>query len=247
MLGRISVAVGIAVLLASLALAAERKKDTPKDKPLPPKPTEDEIDKPDKTGVRPPTEIPQEPTKETKEGEGETTKAKERNPFAERASKPKYAFPARITYSDGKTIEGYVWRGGDKAVRIFNRAERAHQDYKLADVKRIDAKPDKEVFEEDWRWKEQGSSEIVKLETGYFWNEYCTTFTLVEGKPAAGDCNAQFTLQTLDGKRDLLILWKRQSGRELPHAKRADLKPLVYIKSIEFTDDFLKKAEEKKE
>jgi hypothetical protein len=52
---------------------------------------------------------------------------------------------------------------------------------------------------------------------------------------------------TLDGKKDTWTLWKRQSGRELPHAKRADLKPLPYVKSVEFTDDFLKKAEEKKE
>jgi len=237
------------LLVAGLALAAEGKKEAPKDKPLPPKPTEDEIDKPDKAGVHPPTEIPQESAKEEKDTKaaGDAPKGKERNPFAERSSRPKYAFPARITYSDGKTVEGYVWRGGDKPVRIFNRAERAHQDYKLADLRRIDVKIDLQEFTKDWRWKEQGSSEMVYLETGYLADTYLTTFTMVEGKPAAGDCNCQLFVMTPDGRKDSWILYKKQTGRDLAHAKREEIKPLLYVKSVEFTDDFIKKAEEKKE
>ena len=239
----------ILVLMGVLALAAEGKKEATKDKPPPPPPTEEEIDKPTKPGVPPPQEIPEEPAKGQKdaEKEGDAPKPRERNPFAERKAVPKYAVPARITYSDGAVAEGYVWRPANGPARIFNRADRAHQDFRLSDLKRIDVKPETENFEQDWRWKEQGSSEMVKLDTGYFWNQYITTFTPIEGKTASGDCNGQFFLMTLDGKRETCILWKRQSGRELPHGKREELKPLVYVKSVEFTDDFLKKAEEKKE
>ncbi|NQT85819.1 hypothetical protein HQ560_03585, partial [bacterium] len=52
-----------------------------------------------------------------------------------------------------------------------------------------------------------------------------------------------FYLLTLDGKRTTFTLHKRHSGRDVKHAKKDDLVPLVYVKTVEFTDDFLKRIE----
>ncbi len=245
-------------VLAAVAAAGEGDEPKPAPKPKPkakeetplPAPTDDELDKPDKTGAPRPAEIP------AKEGSAAPEKEKGKdsprpehvNPFREKPKVPPYARPARITYSDKKVIEGHVWHRADAPVRIFNRAAKAHQDYFFADLKRIDVAPETENFERDWRWKNQGSSEKVFLDTGYFWNQYVTTFTLTNGEKPSGDCSGQFYIQLLDGKRESWFLFKRQSGgddRTKPHKKREETEPLVYIKSVEFTDDFLKKAEEK--
>jgi len=239
-------------LLAAVAMAGEAEKPAPKPKPKEapalPTPTEDEMDKPTKRGAPAPAPIPADEPAAAPEKENEKGPApKHVNPFGQRAKLPPYARPARITYSDGAKLEGYVWAGAKALLRIFDRAERAHQDYPFAELKRIDVKPETENFEADWRWKNQGSSEKVFLETGYLWNQYVTTFTLSDGSKPSGDCSGQFYIQTLDGKKDKWYLYKRQSGgddRTKPHKKRAELEPLVYIKSVEFTDDFLKKTEE---
>jgi len=252
----------------SAAIAAEGEEPKPKPKPTRPKeepalptPTDEEVDKPSKPGVPRPIEIPTkgEATAADKEKVAPADKEKAYpagqgashvNPFGEKAKLPKYARPARITYSDKKVVEGFVWHRGDAPARIFNRAKRAHEDYFLSDLKRIDVTPESENFERDWRWKNQGSSEKVYLDTGYFWNQYITTFTLTSGEKVAGDCSGQFYIQLLDGKRESWFLYKRQSGRELPgvpHKKREELQPLVYVKSVEFTDDFLKRPADKKE
>jgi hypothetical protein len=241
------------VFFAAVAWGGEEEKPKPKPKekeaPTLPAPTDEDVDKPGKTGAPPPTPIPPEEKKEEgeKDDEGKDSKPSHVNPFGERAKLPKYARPVRITYSDGKVVEGFTWRRADGTLRLFNRAGRAHQDYFLSDLKRIDVRVETEEFERDWRWKNQGSSEKVFLDIGYLWQQYLTTFTLSNGQKVEGDCNGQFTIQTLDGKKDNWFLYKKQSGRDDEKKKRQELKPLVYVKSVEFTDDFLKKAEEKKD
>lgn len=236
--------------LAALAAAGEELTPGPKPKakaePTLPAPTDAELDKPQKPGVAPPTALPA-PKGEAEEGDGPPTRPQHVNPFREKPKVPSYARPARITFSDKRVLEGHVWRRSDAPIRIFNREKRAHEDYFLSDLKRIEAVPESENFERDWRWKDQGSSEKVYLDTGYFWNQYLTTFTLTSGKKAAGDCSGQFYIQLLDGKRESWFLYKRQSGRDapgVPHKKREELEPLVYVKSVEFTDDFLKKGDQ---
>jgi hypothetical protein len=153
--------------------------------------------------------------------------------------------PVRITYSDGTVLQGWTWRRANDTLRIYNRAARAHEDYALADLKRIGVQAESVNFERDWRWKNQGSSEKVFLDIGYFWNQYLTTFTTTDGKKAAGDCSGQFYLLALDGKKTKWYLHKRHSDRT-KKGKREELQPLVYVKSVEFTDDFLPKAEDDK-
>ncbi|HUT36411.1 MAG TPA: hypothetical protein VNE39_23190 [Planctomycetota bacterium] len=235
-----------AVLAAAAAAAGESQSPTPGPRPKPkeeptlPTPTEDELDKPGGKPIVPrPTPIA---TPDAEKG----GRPDHVNPFRQKAAIPKYARPARITFSDKKTLEGHVWHRAGSPVRIYNRAAKAHEDYFFSDLKRIDVTPETENFERDWRWKNQGSSEKVFLDTGYFWNQYVTTFTLTNGEKPAGDCSGQFTIQLLDGARDKWFLYKRHSAREVPgvpHKKREDLEPLVYVKSVEFTDDFLKKPE----
>lgn len=236
--------------LAALAAAAENPTPEPKPKPKPkeeptlPTPTEDELDKPGgKPIVPPPTPIATPDEKEAPDAE-KGARPDPANPFGQKAALPKYARPARITYSDKRVLEGHVWLRFGAPVRIFNRAAKAHEDYFFSDLKRIDVAPESENFERDWRWKNQGSSEKVFLDTGYFWNQYVTTFTLTNGEKPAGDCSGQFYIQLLDGARDKWYLYKRQSGgddRTKPHKKREETEPLVYVKTVEFTDDFLKK------
>ncbi|MBM4033363.1 MAG: hypothetical protein FJ291_16490 [Planctomycetes bacterium] len=232
-------------MLTALAAAGEGEDPKPKPKPkeeatLPP-PTEGELDKPDKPGVPRPTELPAEgqPSEKAKGA----PRPEHVNPFREKPKVPSYARPARITFSDKRVLEGHVWHRADAPLQVFNRAAKAHQDYFLSDLKRIDVAPESENFERDWRWKNQGSSEMVYLDTGYFWNQYVTTLTLTNGEKPAGDCSGQFYIQLLDGKRESWFLYKRHNNRQpagTPNKKREEQEPLVYIKSVEFTDDFLK-------
>jgi len=234
-------------LLASVVLAGEAEKPRPANGPSSVV-SEDELDKPSKAGVPPPQAIPVAQVADgAKKEEGKGAKPKHVNPFRKRGRKPKYALPARITYSDGKVLEGHAWRRGNWPIRIFNRVARAHQDFYLSDLQRIDVKPESENFERDWRWKSQGSSEKVYLDIGYFWNQYITTFTTTDNEKIAGDCSGQFYLLPLEGKKTKWYLFKRQSGRNVQKGKREELDPLVYIKSVEFTDDFLKKAKGSKD
>jgi hypothetical protein len=209
--------------------------------------SEDEVDKPGKPGVPMPRALPTaaEAEQETKDGE-KPDKPAFVNPRAARSRKPQYAEPTRITWSDGKTLEGWSWRRANGPIRIFNRKAKAHEDFFLSDLKRIDVRRETETFERDWRWKNQGSSEKVFLDTGYFWNQYVTKFVTHEGETAEGDCSGQFYILTVDGKRDKWYLHKRHSGRDVKHAKREELEALVYVRSVEFTDDFLKRIEEEK-
>ena len=168
------------------------------------------------------------------------------NPRARRTKKPKYALPVRVTWSDGKVIEGWTWRRANAPICIFDRKAKAHEDFFLSDLKRMDIRPETETFERDWRWKNQGSSEKVFLEIGYFWNQYVTTFRTHEDETAAGDCSGLFYLVPVEGAATKFTLHKRHSGRDVKHAKKEALAPLVYVKSIEFTDDFLKRLEAEK-
>jgi hypothetical protein len=226
-----------------------RPKSKAKGEPQLPAPNEDELDKPDKTGAPRPTEIPTKdapPAQEKEQDKG--SRPGHVNPFRDKPKLPPYARPARITYSDKKVLEGSVWARSDKPLRVFNRAAKAHQDYFLSDLKRIDVAPESENFERDWRWKNQGSSEKVFLDTGYFWNQYVTTFTLTNGEKPAGDCSGQFTIQLPDGQRESWFLYKRQSGgddRTKAHKKREETEALVYVKSVEFIEDSPKKGEQK--
>ena len=241
------------LLAGGLAFAGEAAKPKPKPRERPdlPAPTVEEMDKPSKPPPGAPQPLPDDPpAAKPKEGEGDAEAAKPKpktvNPFRGRGRKPKYARPARVTYSDGTVLEGWTWHRANSPVRLFVRAERAHESFFVSDLKRIDAKPETENFERDWRWKNQGSSEKVFLDVGYFWNQYVTTFTTTEDEVAVGDCSGQFYLLTLDGKRAKWYLYKRQSARDKQKKKRHELEPIVYVKSVEFTDDFLKKLEEER-
>jgi len=243
--------------LAALATAGEGEQPTtspkPKKQPTLPAPSQDELDKPGGKPIVPrPTPLPEPAAKAAPDAKAPDAKPPEPghvNPFRRRAAFPKYARPARITFSDGTVLEGHVWARADKPLRIYNRAEKAHEDYFLSDLKRIDVKPEVEHFERDWRWKNQGSSEKVFLDTGYLWAQYLTTLTLADGSKVVGDCVAQFYIQLLDGKRKKWVLYKKLNNRKpagVPNKKREEQQPLVYVKSVEFTDDFLKKPEGEK-
>jgi len=229
--------------LLGLALGGE----APKPKPGPSTTVDDsDVDKPGKPGVPMPRALP-DPVEVDDAKAGDKPPAFV-NPRARRSSKPKYALPVRVTWSDRKVVEGWTWRRANAPIRIFNRKAKAHEDYFLSDLKRVDVRPETETFERDWRWKNQGSSEKVFLEIGYFWNQYVTTFRTHESETAAGDCSGLFYLLPVgdDGKVTKFTLHKRHSGRDVKHAKKEELEPLVYVKSMEFTDDFLKRIEDEK-
>ncbi len=232
-------------LLASAGLAAG---GAPAQKELD-KPGQGQIDKPGRAAIPTPIPLPPDAKKEQPERE---EKGKEKpslgtghNPFRKRASKPKYAVPCRITYSDGTVQRGWAWRRANSFIRIFNRAQRAHEEYWLAELKKISVRPETVTFERDWRWKNQGSSIKVFLETGYIWHQYETTFVTKDGDHAKGDCSGQFYLLTLDGERTKWYLYKRHNTRDRPHKKREEIEPLVYVKTVEFGEEFLKEPEEK--
>ena len=235
--------IALVALLASLAAAGEAEK--PVDKPGLPPPTIDDMDKPARP-LAPRPAVIEEDEPDTPPKEGETPKKAGSNPYSRRGTKPKYAVPARVTYSDGKVLEGWTWRRANGPARVFDRTRKAHEDYVLGALRRITVKPESQTFERDWRWKNQGSSEKVFLDIGYLWNQYVTTFTTADGETASGDCSGQFDILLLDGTRTKWFLYKRQSGRDVEKKKRSELKPLVYVTSVDFTDDFLKKKEEEK-
>ena len=210
---RIQCSLVVSAALVALAAAAEAPK--PVDKPGLAAPAIDEIDKPGKPGAPRPAAMTEEEAGVAPGKKGEGPDKQAFNPFRARGRKPKYAVPARITYSDGKKIEGWVWRRANGHIRIFDRKRKAHEDYFLADLERIDVAPESQTFERDWRWKNQGSSEKVFLEIGYFWDQYVTTFTTTDGETAAGDCSGAFYVMPLDGKRGRWNLYKRLSGRDV--------------------------------
>ena len=237
----------LALLVAAAAWAGEAEKpkdeEKPKDTPVMPAPDDEEVDKPGKPGVRRPIPLPAQPAAEPAEKEGGKPKPQHVNPFRKRGRKPKYAVPTRVTYSDGKVLEGWTWRRADATLRVFNREARAHQDYFLSDLVRIDVVPESQTFERDWRWKNQGSSEKVFLDVGYFWNQYVTTLSLTDDTKVAGDCSGQFYMLLMSGERTKWFLYKRHSGRDTEKKKREELEPLVYVKKAE---EAAKKAEEQK-
>lgn len=243
MSARTALLVCLLTFLAPLASAAEAPK--PKPKPEADNPADAGLDKPSETGAPVPTALPAPKTQQKPKEKGKPTLGSGLSPFRKRGRMPKYAAPCRITYSDGAILEGFTWRRANNHIRIFNRAKRAHEEYFLHELKRITARPETVTFERDWRWKNQGSSIKVFLKTGYFWSQFETTFVTTDGEHAKGDCSGQFYFIDLEGKRSKWYLYKRHSGRDRPHKKRDELEPKVYVKKVEFTDDFLKKLEEK--
>ncbi|MFW6164542.1 MAG: hypothetical protein ACODAJ_17365 [Planctomycetota bacterium] len=229
----------LVLLVPAVALAGELDK--------PGMPTPDDMDKPGKRPAPAPAVLTDEETDtEPAPEDEEEPKPKGHSPFRRRGTKPKYAVPARITYSDGKTLEGWVWRRANAPIRLFDRKDKAHEDYFLGDLRRIAVKTESTTFERDWRWKNQGSSIKVFLKTGYLWNQYETTFVTRDGERAAGDCSGQFYILLTDGTKTKWDLYKRHSGRGGPHRERQDLQPLRHVKTVEFTDDFLKKPQDEK-
>ena len=86
------------------------------------------------------------------------------SPFGKPKTRPEYALPGVVIFSNGRKVPGYIWTPSGKEWRAYERASKQFRDIPFDVVKRIDGIVEWERMEADWRWKDGGMD--VKVFTG---------------------------------------------------------------------------------
>ncbi len=134
------------------------------------------------------------------------------SPFGKRRSRPEYALPGVVIYSNGRKVPGYIWTPSGKEWRVYERASKQFRDIPFDVVKSIDGIVEWERMEDDWRWKEGGMD--VKVYTGKQYPNRMTyfSFTLLDDRKIVGNI-AQMFYVALAGRVRTVALHKRQQGK----------------------------------
>jgi len=141
--------------------------------------------------------------------------------------------------SDGKTCYGKIYTTPGKPLKLFVRKEKRYRPLDFSKIVRIDVQPEKEAYEDIWRWKEGGCDEKVSTGNCYPWRKCITRVTLVgkKGKTYVleGDMSATIYVQLSEKNKfgryivKRFVLHKRQKG-----PTGATIKALIYVQSIDF-------------
>ena len=142
--------------------------------------------------------------------------------------------PGWLALSDKAVHEGAIRTTRGKPLTVFDRKEKKYRRIEWKDVARIDVAIERDVLEQDWRWKESGSDVKVYTDLWYAWYKHITTVTLKDGTSCAGDLAAPIYVKK-PGQDDKLslILHKRDKGEKAP---KDEVKPPIYIVKIILTD-----------
>ena len=138
-----------------------------------------------------------------------------------------------VVMSTKERYDGLVSTTRGKAIRIFDRKKSTYRDIKFKKIESIAQTPDKEWFEQEWRWAEGGNDAKVYTDRYYHAAKFRTVIVLKSGETITGDTVAPIYVKT-EKKRRLLDLHKRFKSPK--PAKKKELKPLTYIKKLVLTD-----------
>lgn len=150
------------------------------------------------------------------------------NPFGRATSRPEYALPGVVVYSNGRKVPGYIWTPSGKEWRVYERASKQFRDVPFDVVKRIEGVVEWERMEDDWRWKEGGMD--VKVFTGKTYPNRMTyfSFTLLDDRKIVGNIAQMFFVE-LAGRITRVTLHKRNQGR-----LGQTLESMPYVKTVLF-------------
>ncbi len=160
------------------------------------------------------------------------------NPFGKTPTRPDYALPGVVIYSNGTKLPGYLWTPSGKAFRVYELTSKQFRDIPFDVVKRIDGLVAWARMEDDWRWKEGGSD--VKVYTGKKYPNRMTTyrFTLLDDRTITGQIAQMFFVE-LAGKVGRAVLHKRHQGKigqtleRMPYVKAVIFDPRAMREAIE--------------
>jgi hypothetical protein len=158
-------------------------------------------------------------------------------PFGQRQSRPDYALPGVVIFSDGRRLPGYIWTPAGKEWRVYERASKQYRDIPFDVIKQIEAIVEWERMEDDWRWKEGGSD--VKVLTAHKYPNRKThfSFTLVDDRKVIGDIAQMFYVE-LAGRATQVTLHKRHEGKigqtlaDMPYVKQVIFDPKAMTDAI---------------
>ncbi len=157
-------------------------------------------------------------------------------PFGRQQSRPAYALPGVVVYSDGRKVPGYIWTPSGKEWRVYERASKQFRDIPFDVIKRIDGLVEWERMEDDWRWREGGMD--VKVYTGKKYPNRMTyfSFVLLDDRKIVGNIAQMFFVE-LGGRISRITLHKRQQGR-----LGQTLASMPYVKTVLFDAKAMKQA-----
>lgn len=134
-----------------------------------------------------------------------------------------------VTLSDDSKLIGDVYLTRDARLEIEDQEQKRKRSVPLEVVNRIDAIVLREWVEREWRFSENASDTKVYTGRTYPAREVAYKLTLRDGRTIQGDLAALVYLRAEGEKPRKFILHKRDKG-----VVGADLKSLIYVKSITF-------------
>jgi hypothetical protein len=152
------------------------------------------------------------------------------NPFGPPADRHRDdAVPGFVELSDGSVHPGQVFLTRDARLKIYDEAQKKHREIPLRAIRRIDCHVLKEWAEPEWRFKENASDEKFYTGRSYPAREYGHTITHQNGQKIEGTLSGIVYVRASSSEEpERFLLHKRDKGEP-----GADLKSLVYVRSIQ--------------
>lgn len=153
------------------------------------------------------------------------------SPFARSAEGPhrRDAVPGHVELSNGLKVPGFIYTTRAKRLKVFNLQREGYEYVPVPACERIEAAVEWERVDEQWRWKEAGSTERVYTGKAYPVRMLKWRLTLHGGHRIEGHILGQPIYVEHNGKRERFILHKRGKG-DLDET----LDDLVYIRRVAF-------------
>jgi hypothetical protein len=139
--------------------------------------------------------------------------------------------PAKVSLSDGRTMEGRVSATGDSIV-IFNDAQARRQTVRMVEIARLDTSIESQSMEEKWIFKESGLDDKIFLGQFYPVRRYVTKITFHDGRALEGHIVPATLYTEVDGERDRQILRFKDEGKV-----GQKLDDLLYVRSVVFAGE----------
>lgn len=174
------------------------------------------------------------------------------NPFAPPKTEREDAAAGYVELSDGAVHAGSVYLTLGARLKISDGQMKRQREIPLRAVRQIDCQVLKEWMEKEWRFKESALDEKYLTGREYPAREYTHTITLQDGRTITGPLEAIVYVRPLaastgapaayrpDVRPEKFVLHKRHKG-ELG----ADLKSLVFVKTIRLGEEALKEGGKK--
>jgi hypothetical protein len=154
-------------------------------------------------------------------------------PFAPRTTTRSDAILGCVELSDGTVRAGRICLTRGARLKIYDETIRRQREIPLRVVRQIECKVGREWMEQEWRFRENASSEKSFTGRSYPARAYVHTITLQDGRTIVGPMSAIIYVQEqTGGKRLRFVLYKRQKG-----AVGDALESLTYVYKIQLGDE----------